>query len=107
MDITPDEEMLNEGVLRDIINRIQRLRKELKIVPTDDITIYFQTSSPESKLDTLLKKSIDFVESNIKKPFRPFDKSLTLTAKSKSFDVSYITYFFSVFLLYLTKILKN
>ena len=89
LDITPDEEMLNEGVLRDIINRIQRLRKEHKIVPTDDITIYFQANPLESKLDALLKKSAEFVESNIKKPFKPFDKNLNLTSKSKTFEVSF------------------
>jgi len=86
LDITPDEEMLNEGVLRDIINRIQRLRKEFKIVPTDDIVIYYEATPAESKLQALLAKSTEFVESNTKKPFKPYDKSLNLTVKGKTFE---------------------
>ncbi len=45
LDITPDEAMVHEGVLRDICNRVQRLRKELKLVPTDDIVIHSRISA--------------------------------------------------------------
>jgi isoleucyl-tRNA synthetase len=89
LDVTPDEETKNEGVLRDICNRVQRLRKELKIVPTDDIAIYFNVNNKESKLNLLLQKSIDFLENNIKKPVRQFEDSLVLKSKQKSFDVSF------------------
>ena len=86
MDISPDEEMLNEGILRDILNRIQRLRKEYKLVPTDDVVVYFNVKPEGSKLQALLAKSIDFVESNIKKPFKQWESSLTLNVKPKDFD---------------------
>ena len=29
LDITPDESMLNEGIAREVVNRIQRLRKKV------------------------------------------------------------------------------
>jgi isoleucyl-tRNA synthetase len=87
LDITPDEEMINEGVLRDIVNRIQRLRKEFKLVPTDDIVVYYQTSKADSKLARLLEKSTEFLETNIKKPFRKFETSLNLQVKPKPFEV--------------------
>lgn len=90
LDMTPDEEMVNEGVIRDILNRIQRLRKEMKIVPTDTIDVYYQVTPSESKLAALLQKSADNIETNIKKPFKPYQKDLTLTnATPKSFEVSY------------------
>ena len=89
LDMTPDEEMVNEGVVRDILNRIQRLRKELKIVPTDNIDVYYECQPNESKLATLVRKSAENIESNIKKPFRPYEKSLTLNATPKSFEVIY------------------
>lgn len=85
--MTPDEEMVNEGVLRDILNRIQRLRKEFKIVPTDNITIYYQVTPAGAKLSSLLTKSIEYIESNIKKPFKAYEKTLDLKASPKSFDV--------------------
>lgn len=88
LDVTPDEEMLNEGVVRDILNRIQRLRKELKIVPTDNIDVYYQCEPNESKLGALVKKSAENIESNIKKPFKPYEKGLALNVTPKSFEVN-------------------
>ncbi len=87
LDVTPDEEMINEGVLRDIVNRIQRLRKEMKIVPTDNITIYYDVPVKESKLFALMNKCLEFVEYNIKKPVKQFDSSLGLKSSCKSFEV--------------------
>jgi len=39
LNITPDQSMLDEGIAREIINRIQKLRKKAKLLPTDEITI--------------------------------------------------------------------
>ncbi|CAF0799913.1 unnamed protein product [Brachionus calyciflorus] len=86
LDISPDEEMINEGVLRDVVNRVQRLRKEYKLVPTDDIVIYYQVKPENSKLNALLQKSNQYLENNLKKPFKPYDSSLSLKVKGKSFD---------------------
>jgi len=92
LDTTPDQEMLDEGVLRDIVNRIQRLRKEFKIVPTDEIVVYYQVTPADSDLDKLLKKSEEFLVSNIKKPFRPYDKNVKISVEGKSFEVRVIIY---------------
>jgi hypothetical protein len=91
MDVTPDQEMIEEGVLRDLVNRVQRLRKEFKIVPTDDIVVYYQVSNQESKLNALIKKSVEYLESNIKKPVQVYDNSLKLNVKGKIFEVISIT----------------
>ena len=89
LDITPDEAMVHEGVLRDICNRVQRLRKEFKIVPTDDIVVYYRCAGGEaSKLLALLDSSVEFLEANIKKPVRKYTDALTLNSKSKQFEVS-------------------
>ena len=89
LDVTPDEEMVNEGVIRDILNRIQRLRKDFKIVPTDNIDVYYQVTPDESKLGALIRKSAENIESNIKKPFKPYEKTLSLQVAPKSFEVIY------------------
>ena len=88
LDVTPDEEMLNEGVLRDIVNRIQRLRKDYKIQPNDNIDVYYQVNPADSKLDALLKKSIEYVQTNIKKPFKQYESGLKLNVAPKTFEVN-------------------
>merc|ERR1712127_1110146 len=85
LDMTPDQEMINEGVLRDLCNRVQRLRKEFKLVPTDDICVYWKTVKEDSKLNTLIAKSTEFMEANIKKPVKKFESTLTLKVKPKPF----------------------
>ena len=100
LDVAPDQEMEDEGVLRDIVNRVQRLRKEFKIVPEDDIVVYYEAAPAESRLNELLARKKEFVEGNIKKPFRMFDKSLSLSVRPKDFKVC----FFAVYFMYFFKI---
>lgn len=88
LDVSPSQEMLDEGVLRDIVNRVQRLRKEFKLVPSDDITVYYQVTPKDSQLDALLKRSTEFLETNLKKPFVVYNESLTLEVKKKDFQVT-------------------
>jgi isoleucyl-tRNA synthetase len=88
LDVTPDQEMIEEGALRDLVDRVQRLRKEYKIVPTDDIIIYYQVVNANSNLDNLLKKSIDYLETNIKKPVKLYDNTMKLNVKGKQFEVN-------------------
>ncbi len=90
LDVSPSQEMLDEGVLRDIVNRVQRLRKEYKIVPTDDITVYYKVTPSDSKLDELLKRSLEYLETNIKKPFKAHSDELNIQVKAKSFDVRFL-----------------
>lgn len=40
MDTTPDQAMQDEGVAREIINRVQKLRKKAGLVPTDPVRQY-------------------------------------------------------------------
>lgn len=35
LDVTPDQEMLDEGVAREVINRIQKLRKKVSTLEID------------------------------------------------------------------------
>ena len=96
LDITPDEDMVNEGVLRDVVNRVQRLRKEFKLVPTDDIIIYYQVKPENSKLNNLLNDSIEYLESNLKKPVKQYQNALNLKVQGKSFDVNFNLEFFFI-----------
>ena len=35
--------MIDEGVAREVVNRMQKLRKKGKLVPTDPVTIHWST----------------------------------------------------------------
>lgn len=69
LDVSPDDSMVDEGLAREVINRIQKLRKKAKLVPTDDVTIYYKTSGT---LARVVSEYDDFIFSTIKQPLRPF-----------------------------------
>lgn len=73
LDTTPDQSMLDEGIAREIVNRIQRLRKKAKLVPTEEITIVFEVLSGKdvaayNKLFEVSKSHLSFIEESIKQP---------------------------------------
>ena len=43
LDVSPDQSMIDEGVAREVVNRMQKLRKKGKLVPTDPVTIHWST----------------------------------------------------------------
>ena len=47
LDITLTEELVNEGIAREFVNRIQNLRKEKGFEVVDRIAILYQTSEPQ------------------------------------------------------------
>ncbi|KAI9588356.1 isoleucine--tRNA ligase, cytoplasmic [Glossina fuscipes] len=49
MDMTPNEELLAEGLAREIINRVQKLKKKAHLIPTDPVVIYYELTAPPQK----------------------------------------------------------
>lgn len=60
--------MLDEGTAREIINRVQKLRKKAHLVPTDLITVYYNVS-PTGELSRVAKEWNDFIVNVLKVPF--------------------------------------
>uniref|UniRef100_A0A0A9VWV1 Isoleucine--tRNA ligase, cytoplasmic n=1 Tax=Lygus hesperus TaxID=30085 RepID=A0A0A9VWV1_LYGHE len=71
LDITPDEEMLAEGTAREVINRVQKLRKKAHLVPTDEIEVYYVVNPQTSDLTRIAAKYTNFIENTLKVPFIP------------------------------------
>ncbi|KAK3601599.1 hypothetical protein CHS0354_027846 [Potamilus streckersoni] len=69
LNVTPDQSMLDEGVAREVINRIQKLRKKAKLVPTDNITVYYHAPK---ELGDIIVNFGDFIYSTIKQPLVPY-----------------------------------
>lgn len=60
--------MLDEGTAREIINRVQKLRKKAHLVPTDLIKVYYSISSA-GELSRVAKEFNDFIVNVLKVPF--------------------------------------
>jgi isoleucyl-tRNA synthetase len=58
LDITLDQELLNEGLAREIINRIQKTRKELDFNVDDRIKVEYETTE---KLGNIIKQHSDYI----------------------------------------------
>jgi isoleucyl-tRNA synthetase len=65
LDVTPDRSMLDEGLAREVINRVQKLRKKAKLTPHDDITVYF---SAAGDLPRIVAELHDFIQVTVKQP---------------------------------------
>lgn len=86
MDLTPTEELLHEGIAREIINRIQKLKKKAQLVPTDPVTVYYEISESGSDISKVAKSHQAYIEGIIKSPFLPFDAAiLAAEASTRSF----------------------
>ncbi|KAI8371895.1 isoleucyl-tRNA synthetase [Blakeslea trispora] len=75
MDVKLYPELEEEGVAREIINRVQRLRKKVNLLPTDDINMYYNfTADLSAELEAVIKNQEATLVKVIKKPLQPFDK---------------------------------
>jgi isoleucyl-tRNA synthetase len=60
LDVTLDQSLINEGNAREIINRVQRLRKKAGLVPTDDVRYMTKiTHDPENELKVVFETQRD------------------------------------------------
>ncbi|XP_036043283.1 isoleucine--tRNA ligase, cytoplasmic isoform X2 [Onychomys torridus] len=72
LDVTPDQSMVDEGMAREVINRIQKLRKKCNLVPTDEITVYYNAKSEGRYLNNVIESHTDFIFATIKAPLKPY-----------------------------------
>ncbi|ESN95607.1 hypothetical protein HELRODRAFT_195134 [Helobdella robusta] len=86
LDTTPDSSMLDEGLAREAINRIQKLRKKASLKPSDDITILYNATG---HLDEVMTQFLDLVTSSVKQPVRRVEDYLSVgrTAVINNWDV--------------------
>ncbi|NXI87445.1 SYIC protein, partial [Rhipidura dahli] len=72
LDVTPDQSMVDEGVAREVINRIQKLRKKRNLVPTDEITVFYRALPEGEYLDTVIQEHAEFIFATIKADLKPY-----------------------------------
>uniref|UniRef100_A0A672KWF1 Uncharacterized protein n=1 Tax=Sinocyclocheilus grahami TaxID=75366 RepID=A0A672KWF1_SINGR len=54
LDVTTDQSTVDEGVAREVINRIQKLHKKGHLVPSDEITVYYSSQPAGEYLDLVI-----------------------------------------------------
>ena len=58
MDINLNEALINEGIARELVNRIQNIRKEKGFEVTDKINIEIQRNN---QIETAIKNNLDYI----------------------------------------------
>lgn len=62
IDTTLTEELLQEGYVREVISKIQTMRKDSSLEVTDHINVYFQSSD---KLNEIVTQDADILKTNV------------------------------------------
>ncbi|XP_075163696.1 isoleucine--tRNA ligase, cytoplasmic-like [Haematobia irritans] len=47
--MTPNEEFMEEGTAREVINRIQKFMKKAQLIPPDPVLIYYELNATDKK----------------------------------------------------------
>merc|ERR1719187_397595 len=87
LDTTPDEEMLEEGVAREVINRVQKLRKSAGLKVDDKVTMYYTVTPQDHNLTKIITKFSDYIQTSSKTPVRPLSTEPKSHLKKESYDL--------------------
>jgi len=68
LDTTPDQSMLDEGVAREVVNRIQKLRKKAGLAPTDEVTVHCHVQPAGHDLARVISEHREYIETTTKNP---------------------------------------
>ena len=69
LDCNTDQDMMEEGQAREVVNRVQKLRKKAHLVPTGKITVYYKVDNESDDFVKVLGKYNGFIETAIKSKF--------------------------------------
>ncbi|KAK6106649.1 isoleucine--tRNA ligase [Brugia pahangi] len=70
VDTTEDDILKDEGFAREVINRVQKLRKTAKLMPKDMAVTYCKVSPPNHRLAAVIKDYSEFIENTTGTPVR-------------------------------------
>ncbi|XP_062520478.1 isoleucine--tRNA ligase, cytoplasmic-like [Corticium candelabrum] len=77
LNITSDQSMLDEGVAREVVNKIQKLRKKAKLQSSDAVTVSCSVSavpdmpaSGQARLVEVMTTYADYIQTAVKQPVK-------------------------------------
>lgn len=62
--------MQQEGLAREIVNRVQKLRKKAMLTPSDDIIVYCDVSPLSHEVALVRQEYIEFIQNSIRSAFK-------------------------------------
>ncbi len=68
LDCTPDQSMLDEGIAREVVNRVQRLRKKAKLQPSDAVVVRYVVEPATHDLVRIIDQHREYIETSTKNP---------------------------------------
>jgi len=69
LDTRQNEELKIKGFAREIINRVQKLKKRSRLLPEDSVLIFFRFGKDAKYLNTAMDKEYNNIKNSVKKPF--------------------------------------
>ena len=60
--------MLDEGIAREVVNRVQRLRKKAKLQPSDNVTVQYTLEPANHDLGRIITQHLEYIETSTKNP---------------------------------------
>lgn len=71
MDLTPGTDLLDEGIAKEIINRVQKSKKKAQLLPTDQVLVAYavEGSDDNNVVDRVAQSHLDLIQTAIKSTF--------------------------------------
>jgi len=92
LDFTPDPDLMDISVCREIGNRVQKLRKDAKLQPDDPVDMWVEVQTGPKGTGTLqrvIKEKMDVIQEHLRRPL--FNSSLMqgseVVVKSETFEL--------------------
>ncbi|CAI2178414.1 4341_t:CDS:10 [Funneliformis geosporum] len=75
LDVQVYQDLQEEGCAREIVNRVQRLRKKAGLQPFDPVLMYYKfTKDIDNQIEKVLKSQSDFIIKVLKRPLIPISE---------------------------------
>ena len=87
LDTTPDQEMLDEGVAREVVNRVQKLRKSAGLKVDDQVVMQYTVTPKDHYLASVITKFSDYIQTSSKTPLQLQTSQAAKVLKSESYDL--------------------
>lgn len=69
LDVKPDASLVEEGLAREVVNRVQKLRKKADLVPTDVVSVFYGITGNEATGKSVVAFE-EYISSALKAPFK-------------------------------------
>merc|ERR1719376_570175 len=74
MDTTLDEHMWREGLAREVVNRINKLRQKAGLVPTDEVAVWYDVKDASGEMAKVVAANKEYIQTTTRAPLKPLSE---------------------------------